>query len=160
MLALAAALALAGCGSSGSSAGSPSTPATNDTVSTSDVSGTGTVLVDSKGMALYSPDQEKSGKIMCTGECESIWVPLTVSGTPTAPSDLASKLGTVTRPDGSKQVTFDGKPLYTFAQDSGPNTVTGNGAKDQFSGTSFTWHVAAPSGSTTTSTSGGGGYGY
>ena len=159
-LALVFAAALAGCGGSGSSAGSPATTASNDTVSTSDVSGTGTVLVDSKGMALYSPEQEKSGKIMCTGECTSIWVPLTVSGSPTGASDIASKLGTVTRPDGSKQVTFDGKPLYTFAEDQGPNSVTGNGTKDQFSGVSFTWHVAAPGAVTTTNTSSGGGYGY
>ena len=55
---------------------------------------------------------------------------------------------------------MNGKPLYTFAEDSGPNTVTGNGAKDAFGGTSFTWHVAAPGAVTTTSTSGGGGYGY
>ena len=155
-----AVLALSACGGSGSTSSPAAAGGTTDTVSTADVSGTGTVLVDSKGMALYSPDQEKSGKIMCTAECTSIWVPLTVSGQPTGTSAVAAKLGTVMRPDGATQVTFDGKPLYTFAEDSGPNTVTGNGAKDAFGGTSFTWHVAAPGAVTTTSTSGGGGYGY
>ena len=157
-----AVLALSACGGSGNAA-SPAagtTGSSGDTVSTANVSGTGTVLVDSKGMALYSPDQETSGKIMCTAECTSIWVPLTVSGQPTGTSAVAARLGTVMRPDGATQVTFDGKPLYTFAEDSGPNTVTGNGAKDAFGGTSFTWHVAAPGAVTTTSTSGGGGYGY
>jgi len=157
-----AVLALSACGGSGNAA-SPAagtTGSSSDTVSTADVQGVGTVLVDSKGMALYSPDQEKSGTIMCTTGCTAIWVPLTVSGSPTGSSDIASKLGTVMRPDGATQVTFDGKPLYTFAEDSGPDTVTGDGAKDSFGGTSFTWHVAAPGAVSTTSTSGGGGYGY
>jgi predicted lipoprotein with Yx(FWY)xxD motif len=153
-----AVLALSACGGSGSTSSPAAAGGTTDTVSTADVSGTGTVLVDSKGMALYSPDQEKSGKIMCTGECVTIWVPLTVTTAPTGSSDVAAKLGTVTRPDGATQVTFDGKPLYTFAEDSGPNTVTGNGTKDTFGSKSFTWHVAAPGAVTTTSS--GGGYGY
>ncbi len=161
MLALVAVTALSACGGS-SNAASPaaSTTGSSDTVSTADVQGVGTVLVDSKGMALYSPDQEKSGTIMCTEGCTAIWVPLTVTSTPTGSSAVAAKLGTVMRPDGATQVTFDGKPLYTFAEDSGPDTVTGDGAKDTFGGQSFTWHVAAPGAVTTTSTSGGGGYGY
>jgi len=61
------------------------------------------------------------------------------------------------RPDGKTQVTFDGKPLYRFAEDSSPKNVSGNGAKDSFGGKSFTWHVASP-GKTSVS-SGGGGYG-
>jgi hypothetical protein len=71
-------------------------------------------------------------------------------------------------------VTWGGKPLYTFVQDS-PGQVTGNGFSDQFNGTSFTWTVASTgpvssganststsSGSSSSSSSGGssGGYGY
>ena len=63
-----------------------------------------------------------------------------------------SKLGTVMRPDGKKQVTFGGKPLYRFAPDGSPGKVTGNDASDQFSGHSFTWHVVS-SGKTQTSPS-------
>jgi predicted lipoprotein with Yx(FWY)xxD motif len=84
------------------------------------VSGAGAVLVDSKGFALYSPDQEKSGTVRCIGSCTAIWVPLTLSkgvSGPTASSSLMSKLGTVMRPDGKSQVTFDGKPLYRFSPD-------------------------------------------
>jgi len=149
------AMALAGCGSTSShqakSGGSPA-----DTVSLASVSGVGKVLVDSKGFALYSPAQEKSGTIRCTGSCASIWVPLTVKGSPTAASGL--KVGTVMRPDGKTQVTFAGKPLYRFAEDSTPKTVGGNGVSDNFGGKSFTWHVASP-GKTTTASSGGGRYG-
>jgi predicted lipoprotein with Yx(FWY)xxD motif len=147
---LAAALALAACGGGGGSGataatGSGMTSSSGDTVSAASVSGS-QVLVDSKGQALYSPDQEKSGKIMCTGSCTSIWAPLMASGNakPTASSD-AGTVGTVKRPDGGEQVTIDGKPLYTFTQE-GPNEVTGDGFEDSFGGRSFTWHVIAPGG--------------
>jgi predicted lipoprotein with Yx(FWY)xxD motif len=157
LLSLVTAVGLAACGGGSSSTGSS---AAGD-VSTKDVSGVGTVLVDAKGQALYSPEQEASGKILCTDSCTSIWVPLDLpSGqtAATAPDGIGSRLGVVTRPDGSKQVTFDGKPLYTFVEDGSPGTVTGNGAKDSFGGTSFTWHVVSPGSTTTGGT--GTGYGY
>jgi predicted lipoprotein with Yx(FWY)xxD motif len=120
------------------------------------VSGVGKVLVNSKGFALYSPTQESGGMIRCTGSCTSIWLPLTIKGSPSAPAGL--QLGTVMRPDGKTQVTFKGKPLYLFAEDSSPKSVSGNGVSDNFGGKSFTWHVASP-GKVTTVSSGGGGYG-
>jgi predicted lipoprotein with Yx(FWY)xxD motif len=159
LIALAAA-ALTACGSSSQQAqkSAAASPAKTQTVSLATVSGVGKVLVDSKGFALYSPKQDTAQMIRCTGSCTSIWVPLTVKGTPTADSSLAGKLGTVMRPDGRKQVTFDGKPLYTFVEDS-PKTVNGNGASDQFGGRHFNWKVASP-GKTAPSSSGGGGGGY
>jgi predicted lipoprotein with Yx(FWY)xxD motif len=147
------AAALSGCGSTSGHAKSAGSPA--DTVSLASVSGVGNVLVDSKGFALYSPVQEKGGAIRCTGSCATIWLPLTVKGSPTAASGL--KLGTVKRPDGKTQVTFDGKPLYRFAEDGTPKTVGGNGVSDNFGGKSFTWHVASP-GKTSTAGSGSRGY--
>jgi predicted lipoprotein with Yx(FWY)xxD motif len=90
------------------------------------------------------------------------------SGQPTS-SDQAvqPKLGVVMAGKGGNQVTFDGKPLYTFAQDSA-GKVTGNGVTDSFGGTSFTWTVASTGATSTSSSassgSGGGGssggYGY
>ena len=47
-----------------------------DTVSLKSVSGVGSVLVDSKGFALYSPTQEQTGTIHCTGSCTAVWIPL------------------------------------------------------------------------------------
>ncbi len=145
------AVALSACGSSsgpanngGGAAASGSTK--SDTVAQASVSGTGTVLVDAKGFTLYSPAQEKGGKILCTGSCTKVWVPLTLpkgQATPTAASGLSSKLGTVVRPDGRTQVTFKGLPLYTFALDQSPKRASGNGASDSFGGESFNWHVAA-----------------
>ena len=155
-LAVLAALALSACGSTSGHAKGGGSSAT-DTVSLASVSVVGKVLVNSKGFALYSPVQEKSGTIRCTGSCTSIWVPLTTKGSPSAPAGL--ELGTVMRPDGKTQVTFKGKPLYLFAEDSSPKKVTGNGVSDNFGGKSFTWHVASP-GKTTTKSSGGGRYSY
>jgi predicted lipoprotein with Yx(FWY)xxD motif len=139
-----------------------------ETVAVSDMGGAGTVLVDSRGNALYSPEQEANGKILCTGSCESEWMPLTASGSskPTGSADVTGKVGTIKRPDGTEQVTVDGAPLYTFAEDGGPGQVTGDGFADQFDGNNFTWHVVRADGSTSdssqagsTTTGSGGGYG-
>jgi predicted lipoprotein with Yx(FWY)xxD motif len=166
---LAAALGLAACGGSNdSNATAASAPTGQDTVSASTIGGQ-TVLVDSQGNALYSPEQEANGKIMCTGSCESIWMPLKASGKPTASADVTGKVGTIKRPDGTGQVTIDGAPLYTFTQDGGPGQVTGDGFVDQFDGQNFTWRVVNADGTTSssssssqagsTTTSSGGGYG-
>jgi predicted lipoprotein with Yx(FWY)xxD motif len=181
------AIALAACGSSNNSSSSSSSPATPATtaasggaVSVKSVSGVGDVLTDSQGMALYTNNQDSGSKIACTGQCASIWQPLAApsSGQPTSTdSTIQAKLGVVKLPDGSSQVTFDGKPLYTFIQD-GAGQATGDGVTDSFAGTSFTWTAASSgggsagsstggtssgatsSGTTGGSSSGGGGYGY
>jgi predicted lipoprotein with Yx(FWY)xxD motif len=142
---IATALVLAACGSGGGSAARSAT-----TVSARQLSGVGNVLVGPSGKALYTPDQETGGKILCTGPCTAFWKPLTPgAGAPTAPVG-AGMLGEITRPDGTKQITENGRPLYTFAEDS-PGRVTGNGFTDQFAGHHFTWHVVRAGGSTTQS---------
>ena len=154
LVAVGSAVALAACGNNsgdsgaataamGGSAGSGG----SDTVSVDSLGNAGDVLVDSSGAALYTPAQEANGMIQCTsGECTAIWKPVTASGgKPTGPSDIQGELGTVKRPDGDTQMTFDGKPLYSFTQE-GPGEVTGDGFKDSFDGTNFTWHVVTPTG--------------
>lgn len=54
-----------------------------------------------------------AGMVLCTDACNSFWEPLTVSSAPKG-GPVAGHLGVVERPDGSEQVTFDQKPLYTF----------------------------------------------
>jgi len=143
-------LALAGCGSNGSSSTSGSSDvsgSTGMTVSVSDTS-SGDVLTNSAGRTLYFSDQEKN-KVLCdSGACEAIWTPLTVSSgdKPSAPGKLAGQLTTVNRSDGSAQVALDGRPLYTFSFDHSAGDVNGNGQKDSFDGTDFTWHAATPTG--------------
>lgn len=132
------ALAVAATSGGSSSGGSGAT------VSAKRLAGAGTVLVDAKGKALYRSDQERNGKVMCTGACLSFWQPLTVSGTPKGKS-LSGKLAVVRRPDGGRQVTYNGKLLYSFKLDKA-GKATGDGFKDAFGGRKFTWHVVRPSG--------------
>jgi predicted lipoprotein with Yx(FWY)xxD motif len=155
------ALAIAGCSSSSKGSGGSQAAAQNGggttaktTVALRNVSGTGDVLVDGKGRTLYMSDQEMSskGKILCsTGDCTAIWTPLTVAAgqKPTAPSSVMSMLATVKRPDGTSQVSFGGAPLYTFSFDHKAGDVGGNGEKDSFAGTDFTWHAATANGAAT-----------
>ena len=158
---LAAAIALAACGSS-----TDDTPAAaaawSSTVEVRHVDGVGDVLVDSTGHALYTSDQEAGGKIRCTDGCTSFWLPLDPgSGTPTA-ADGVAKLGVIRRPGGDRQVTMDGKPLYSFSEDT-PGKVTGDGFKDEFDGRTFTWNVVVAGGGQSDAAAGGGrsgGYDY
>jgi predicted lipoprotein with Yx(FWY)xxD motif len=121
------------------------------TVSVDNAEGVGDVLVDSEGSALYASDQELGGMALCVDSCATIWQPLTVDGdAPTGSDGLNADIGVATRPDGERQVTFDGRLLYTFVEDTGPAIVTGNGFSDEFDGRLFTWHVATPTGISTT----------
>jgi predicted lipoprotein with Yx(FWY)xxD motif len=140
------AIAIAATGGGGSSS-----TASGATVSVKKVAGAGSVLVDSKGRALYRSEQERNGMVLCTGACLSFWQPLTVKGTPKA-SSLNGKLGVVKRPDGGRQVTFDGKLLYSFKLD-GQGQVKGDGFKDAFGGQKFHWHVVRPVGASSSSSS-------
>jgi predicted lipoprotein with Yx(FWY)xxD motif len=140
-LAAAAVVAIAVAATTG---GSSSGSKTGATVSVKQIAGAGSVLVDSKGRALYRSDQERGGMVLCTGPCLSFWQPLTVSGTPKG-SSLPGKLATVKRPDGGRQVTYNGRLLYSFKLDK-PGKVTGDGFKDAFGGQKFTWRVAHPTG--------------
>ncbi len=134
------------------------------TVVVKQVGSLGPILVSAKGLALYTNSQDGKGMPVCTGACVSFWKPLIASKAPTV-SSLAGKFALVKRGGGSEQVTYKGKPLYTFAPDK-PGQVKGDGAHDAFGGHQFTWHVVhagkatgSPS-TTTTSNSSGGGYGY
>ena len=86
------------------------------------------VLVNHNGLTLYSLSVELRGSFICTGSCLSLWTPLVVAKgtTPTG----ALHLGTVRRPDGRAQVSYRGRPVYTFTQDRKPGDVKGNGFKD------------------------------
>jgi predicted lipoprotein with Yx(FWY)xxD motif len=147
--AIAAALVMAACGggdsnddaaanTAGGSGGASGTGA--DTVAVADVDGIGEILVDSTGMALYSADEEADGQVRCVDGCTSFWEPLTVDGTAPTGAPGVGELGVTERPDGTQQVTADGKLLYTFVQDSAGN-VTGDGFADDFGDQHLTWHV-------------------
>lgn len=168
--ALALALALSACGSSSSgSSGSAGSGSGAPTVGVDTIDGIGAVLVDDQGAALYTPDQEADGTIRCTGECTEFWTPLPAGSPTTAADSVDGRLADIKRPDGTRQVTYDGRPLYRFTEDGGAGKVTGDGFKDTFGGTEFTWRAvttegvsAGGGGSSDSGGSGGsgGGYGY
>ena len=140
-------LALVASCSSSAGNNQPNQAGGSTTVAVRDVSGD-QVLVNSSGRTLYTSDQEKAaGKILCSSrDCLAIWTPLTLAKgqQPTGPSGVS--LSTVSRPDGSTQVEFNGGPLYTFSFDHAAGDVKGENTKDSFAGTNFTWHSATTSG--------------
>ena len=143
--AVVAVLALAACGGAGRDSGDSSVAQSGDdtaTVSVEELGDSGPVLVDSAGKALYAADEEADSSVVCTGACTSFWIPLTIDGSPPSGNSLPSELGVVERGDGTRQVTFDGKRLYTFVEDE-PGEVTGDGFSDAFGGQQFTWHVVS-----------------
>jgi predicted lipoprotein with Yx(FWY)xxD motif len=132
-------IAVAVASSAGNAGGSKAGAAT---VSIKAIGGAGKVLVDSRGRALYANDQEHGGMVLCAGSCLSFWKPLIAGGTPKGAS-LPGTLTLVKRADGTRQVTYDGKLLYSFTLDK-PGKVTGDGFKDAFGGQKFSWHVVHP----------------
>ena len=82
------------------------------------------VLANADGLTLYwfAPDTPTSSK--CFGSCAIYWPP--VSGSPEAGPGVTGKLGTIKRPGGGLQATYDGHPLYTYIGDRGPGQANGN----------------------------------
>ncbi len=91
------------------------------------------MLTDDKGMTLYTYDKDEAGTSTCVDACAQNWPPLTAEAGAKADGDLS----VITRPDGSKQWAYKGKPLYTWIKDTKPGDTTGDGVKD-------VWHVAKP----------------
>jgi predicted lipoprotein with Yx(FWY)xxD motif len=117
------------------------------TVNVSESADFGQILVDSAGMSLYlfMADTQNSGASTCGDDdgCTEEWPPLTTDGDPVAGEGVdAALLGTITRDDGSTQVTYNGWPLYLFHEDTAPGDTNGQGI-DEFGGL---WHLISPAG--------------
>ena len=89
----------------------------------------GTALVDGTGRALYLFEADTGTTSTCTGACAQVWPPLLTPGQApvTTGAAQASLVGTSPRADGTRQVTYDGHPLYYFAGDKAPGDVKGQG---------------------------------
>jgi predicted lipoprotein with Yx(FWY)xxD motif len=125
-----AALAVMGGPASASGAGKAVTKATTTTkvmVDEVTVAKYGKVLIDQKGLALYYDTANKPMHFACTGDCLTAWPPLVLPKGQTAAlaGTGVARLGTVRGPSGL-QVTWEGKALYTFVEDT-KGTVTGQG---------------------------------
>ncbi len=83
----------------------------------------GTVLFDRTGQAIYLFDVEATSRPRCYGACAAAWPPVLTDGDPRAGTGVeAALLGTTQRTDGTRQVTYDGHPLYFYAHE-GKNEV-------------------------------------
>ena len=128
--------------SSAPAAGSSASASTTGTVISTQAGSAGTFLTDG-GRAVYLWAKDGMNMSACTGACASAWPAVPATGTLTATGGAkASDLGTITRSDGTKQVTYDGHALYFFAGDSAAGQTTGQGS-DSFGAK---WWLVAPSG--------------
>lgn len=148
---VAAGLLAAACGTAAGSTTAGSTPAgtpasngsATATVIESHAGSAGSFLTNSSGRALYLWAADSMNKSTCSGACAGAWPPVTAMGKVTAADGAkAADLGTITRSDGSKQVTYSGHPLYYFAGDSGAGQTNGQGS-DSFGAK---WWLVAPGG--------------
>lgn len=154
--AMGASLLLAACGgsshkSSSSSTAASASPAASQPASSSSAAlaiGTarasvGTYLTGASGRALYIWVADGKDKSSCSGACAKAWPPLTAGSMPTVTGGAsAADLSLISRPDGSKQVAYKGRPLYYYAGDTGPGMTNGQGS-DQFGAK---WWLISPSG--------------
>ena len=154
------ALAAAGCGSSSKTtttkaAASGSSYTAPATATSTTAAATGVTVVSKHGkpgvilaagpkkLTVYLFEGDKASSSSCTGECASVWPPVTSAGAPVAGAGVvAADLGTITRSDGTKQVTYKGHPLYFYAKDGDSGDAYGQGIK----GFGASWYVIAPSG--------------
>lgn len=143
--------ALSGCGGSPGTT-TPTTPAATSGATTGTTtaaavdlktasSSAGNIVVDAKGMSVYffAKDVKDSGTSACTGACLTTWPPLLTTAATPAAEGVTGTLGTITTPDGAKQVTLNGLPLYHYAQDKNPGDILGQGFND-------VWYLASPDG--------------
>ena len=93
------------------------------------------VLVNEKGMTLYTFDKDTagSGKSTCNGPCAANWPPLMAAADEKASADWSI----ITRDDGGKQWAYKGKPVYLWIKDQKPGDRTGDGFNNA-------WRLARP----------------
>jgi predicted lipoprotein with Yx(FWY)xxD motif len=104
-------------------------------------SSAGDIVVDAKGMSVYffTKDVKDSGTSACTDACLAAWPPVTTAAETPQVEGVTGTVGTITTPDGAKQVTLNGLPLYYFAKDTKAGDILGQGVNG-------VWYLADPSG--------------
>jgi predicted lipoprotein with Yx(FWY)xxD motif len=129
-------------------ASSMSTPAAASELKVAE-SKVGQIVVDGKGMSVYyyTKDTKDSGTSACTGGCLTAWPPVTTTSATPSVEGVMGTLGTITTPDGKKQVTINGMPIYYYAKDKAAGDITGQGVNS-------VWYLVAPSGEMITTAAG------
>jgi predicted lipoprotein with Yx(FWY)xxD motif len=129
----------AGAGAAGAGAGVA-------TISVTHSGELGSILVSGpKQRTVYLFAADKGPMSTCSSACAEVWPPVTTTGNPKAAAGAnAADLGTITRSDGTKQVTYKGHPLYFYAGDGTSGGETSGQAINSFGAL---WYVLSPSGS-------------
>jgi predicted lipoprotein with Yx(FWY)xxD motif len=104
----------------------------------------GTILTTGQGFTVYVFEADHGTTSACTGACAAAWPPVTVSSTRVMVVGGArgSLVGETTRPGGAHQLTYAGRPLYTFAGDASPGAANGQGSE----AFGARWDVLTPAG--------------
>lgn len=98
------------------------------------------MLVTARGLAIYLLATDKPGHAGCTGACAKFWPPVLITGAGTAPTTqpgIAGAFGTTQGAGSTRQLTFNGTPLYTFAKDMKPGDMNGEGV-------AHVWWIVVP----------------
>jgi len=118
-------------------------PAAKAAKVTTHMTSIGEVIAAANGHTLYTLTSDSPPTFACDSGCTSVWPPLLTTAAPTAGGDAnAAKLGTVTRPNGDQQVTYNGHPLYAYTGDSAAGDVNGEGSYLD----GGYWYAVSPSG--------------
>lgn len=159
VMALAASLTACGGGSGTTTTTTAAAPATESPATTASASATasasdsatvdlktassskGDIVVDGKGMSVYyfTKDVKDSGKSNCTGDCLVKWPPVFAATDTPKVEGVTGTVGTIDTPDGKKQVTVNGMPVYLWEKDKAPGDITGQGVGN-------VWYLVAPDG--------------
>lgn len=129
-----------------SSAGTSSADTGDAALATADTD-LGTVVVDGAGMTVYVFDRDTpgSGASSCSGDCLAAWPPVVAASETPQVDGVTGEVGTITRDDGTLQVTLEGRPLYLWQNDTAPGDTTGQGVQG-------VWWVVTPDGTKVTET--------
>lgn len=124
-------VALGACGGDDESPPVAQQPeATGATVQSADAE-LGTILTDAEGNTLYVFLNDTGSESTCYDDCAATWPALETDGAPQSGTGVdGSLLGTTDRSDGTVQVTYNGMPLYYFADDGSPGDTNGQGIGD------------------------------
>ena len=94
----------------------------------------GRVLTTGGKQAIYVWNREPKGTIRCTGACAKAWPPVLVKKGVVVPmrvKGIKGDFGTIRRANGVRQLTFNKRPLYTYAHEK-PGQVLCNDVDDWF----------------------------
>ncbi|MET0842822.1 MAG: hypothetical protein ABWX76_13975 [Leifsonia flava] len=141
---------LSGCASNAPATDTPSSPESSESENGSGAtdaelaiaeSPLGDIVVDSEGMTVYVFDKDTadSGESSCSGACLAAWPPVETTSESPSVDGVTGEVSTITREDGSLQITLNGLPLYTYTPDEAAGDVTGQGV-------SGVWWVVGPDG--------------